>query len=271
MKIAIIGCGYVGSALALKLKEAGHYITATTRSLSKIPFLKSLADDVVTLQGNDLNSLTHLLRDQEAAILTIAADSQDSYESTYLQTAKNFTKAVSQARQLSQIIYTSSASVYGDHQGQIVHEETPLSTKLPTGHILIETEKILLNLSSKERQVCILRLGEIYGPGRQIVDRLRQMNGKPLSGDGCSMTNLIHLEDIVNGINHALTKPLKGTFNLCNDTHILRKRLYAQICTDEGIAPVYWDPSKPNIHAGNKLVSNNKIKSTGFHFTHAEF
>lgn len=270
MRIAIIGCGYVGSALAIKLRKNGHYVTTTTRSHSKTANLKAISDDVCILKGNDCEALKNLLQNQHAAILTLAADSQESYEDTYLDTAKALSNIISEIPQLSQIVYTSSTSVYGNHQGLTVDENTHVSSLHPTGQILISAEKILMDLSYKERSVCILRLGEIYGPNRQIAERLRQMKGKSLPGDGSSMTNLIHLDDIVAAINFALTQRLNGVFNLCSDIHIPRRDLYAQICQKEGLPAITWDPTKASLHSGNKVVSNAKIKLAGFNFLHTQ-
>lgn len=266
MKITIIGCGYVGSALAIKLKKNGHHVTVTTRSDAKIHSLQSIADDVHILEGNDTEAVKRLLASQEAVILSVAADSQDAYESTYLGAAKAIAEACEEAPNLSQIIYTGSTSVYGDHQGKIVNEETPTSPDHPTGKILLATEEILLKMSSKQRNVCIFRLGEIYGPNRQIADRLRRMNGKSLAGNGNSVTNLIHLDDIVEAILFTLNRNLNGIYNLCNDKHVTRKELYTQICQEEEIPEMTWDSSLKSIHSGNKLVSNNKIKACGFQF-----
>ena len=266
MKIAIIGCGYVGSALAYHLKEMGHYVTVTTRSPEKVSALQPISDAVCILEGNDLGRMKDLLQHQDAIVISVAADSQKTYRAAYQETADIIAQAVPSAPHLKQIVYTGSTSVYGDHQGHEVDEMTPPTTLHDTSQILLETERILLGLSNAERHVCLFRLGEIYGPNREIKDRLRQMNGRSLPGDGSSVTNLSHLDEIVRGIVFALETSLDGVYNLCNDVHISRKALYARICQEEGLDDVKWDPSRESIHSGNKLVSSAKIKSKGFQF-----
>lgn len=267
MKIAIIGCGYVGSALASKLKNDGHEITVTTRSELKVPFLKTISNHVTILQGNDKKALKALLEQQDAVILSLAADSQEAYETTYLETAKAISQVIEDCQKVSQIIYTGSTSVYGDHQGATVDEKTAVTSIHSTGKILIQTEDVLLQLSSKKRNVCIFRLGEIYGPGRQIADRLRHLNGKTLPGTGKSITNLISLDDIVKAITFALNDHLNGIYNLCGDVHLTRKDFYDQLCAQEQLPAVLWDATKTSIHSGNKLVSNAKLKAAGFSFS----
>lgn len=276
MKIAIVGCGYIGSALAVRFKHDGHFVTTTTRTSSKVPSLQSISDKVCVLKGDDVQAIKELLHDQEVVVLCMAADSQESYEQTYLNTAEAVAAAMEHALKLKHVVYTSSTSVYGDHQGDVVDEKTPASALSVNGRILVETENILLGLSRNDRYVCILRLGEIYGPGRLIADRLSRMlaQGSKLPGNGSSITNLIHLDDIVGGINFALDRRLNGVYNLCNDIHMTRKELYTQICAEERLPPVKWDPDKISLHSGNKLVLNTKIKAAGFNFltqlTHRE-
>lgn len=264
MNIAIIGCGYIGLALATFWKKSTHHLTVTTRSPQKAIPLQPFADSVKILQGNDLEALQKLLQNQDIVVLTLAADHPDTYESTYLETAKTLKKALLHCPGVSQIIYTGSTSVYGDHAGAIVDEETtPLPTNT-TNTILIKTEEELLSIASPSCKVCIFRLGEIYGPGRDLAERLRQINEAALPGTGENITNLIHRDDIVNAIDFALNNHLNGVFNLCNDVHIPRKELYEAICTREGLPSVKWNAAKKSIHSGNKTVSNEKIKHFGY-------
>ncbi len=264
MKIAILGSGYVGTALANHWKHAGHTITLSTRSPAKAAALAQSADRVQVLHGADITGLIQFLKDQEALILCQAADSQAAYEETYLGTAKALTAVLPHDPQLKHIIYTSSTSVYGEHQGAMVDETTPLIATHTPNQYLIAAEEHLFKLSNPSCSVCILRLGEIHGPGRQIADRLKKMQGQSLPGTGDSITNLTHLDDIVGACDFALKQRLSGIFNLCSDLHIPRRELYALICAQENLPLFTWDPSKKNIHASNKIVSNAKIKAAGY-------
>ena len=254
MNILIIGCGYVGCALALSLGEMGHHITVTTRTNEKVAHLSSIANEVKILEASDPDALREALAGQDIAIITVAAGSVENYEKTYLGTAKAISQATAHLPALKQIIYTSSTSVYGDHQGAEVDENTPTSPQHPSGKILVETEDILLSLSSPSLSVCILRLGEIIGPGRNPADRLRRMQGIPLPGDGSSIVNWVHLDDIVYAVKACVAQKLSGVYNLCRDDHPTRKEFYDKICREENLAAMEWDPTKISIHSGNKKV-----------------
>lgn len=259
MKICIIGCGYVGKNLAQKWKSEGHEVTVTTRSLERSYQLRPFADLVYILNDN----WHDLLEKQDIVLLSVAPDKGASYIETYLRTAETLSIFLKNSS-VSQVIYTSSTSVYGDHEGHIVDEMTLPKPNYNNAHILLGTEEILLKENSNKRRVCIFRLGEIYGPERSIVKRLEGIQGTQLSGNGASMTNLIHIEEINLAIDLAVKRRVEGIYNLCNDIHIPRKDLYHQICEENGWQDVIWNTNLINSHSGNKIVSNQKLKGTGW-------
>jgi nucleoside-diphosphate-sugar epimerase len=267
VKIGIVGCGYVGQAAALYWKQKGHHIAVTTRQPERVAFLQSLADSVTVLNSGALETF---VSQQEALLISVAPDRFSDYASTYLHTAKQIAE---QARDsdLKHLFYTSSTSIYGDYGGAWIDEITPLKHDHENGKILSETEQVLLGCTSKDLKVCILRLGEIYGPGREIENRLRRMQNQSFAGTGHSYTNLVHLTDIVMALDFALQHNLNGIYNLCNDFHIPRNLFYEKLCQKEQIPPIKWDHERSNFHQGNKRVSNQKIKNVGFSFTHPNY
>ena len=259
MKIGILGCGYVGRAAALQWKELGHTVTVSTRHKDKIPELKEVSDKVVLIES----SLKPLLEGQDALLFSTAPDSADAYKSAYLDNALAIQSLAPEYPDLKQLLYTSSTSVYGDHQGAWVTEDTPLHSYHERIEILIKTEQTLLDLRTLNRNVCILRLGEIIGPGRELAHRLRERIGKSFPGTGQNFTNFSHLNTIVKGLTFALDKHLDGVYNLCEDIHIPRKDLYEGISQELGLPVPIWDPSQFSHHHGNKKVSSDKIKASG--------
>lgn len=263
MEIGIIGCGYVGKALARFWKSAGHRITAsTTLSTNRIEDLNAYVDCVEVVQGDLPTFFANAFARQNVLLVSVAARNPQEYEAVYLNTAQALAQAAPKLPFLQQIIYTSSTSIYGDHQGQWVDETTLPAPANRNAHILLEAERILEQIQKK---ICIFRLGEIYGPGREFAERLRHLK-KPLPGTGGNYTNLIHLEDIVGAIDFAMRAGLHGIYNLCNDIHILRQELYNAICEKNGFEKVIWDPAIQSMHGGNKRVSNVKLKAAGYQF-----
>lgn len=267
--IGILGCGYVGQACAAFWRAQGYTVSVTTRQACRVSFLEKLAHKVYLLDSSV--SLKEFIKKQEAILISVAPTEKQDYTSTYLQTAKKLVEDFSLSYPLKQLIYTSSTSVYGDHQGAWVDETTPLIPSSPSSTILIETEQVLLRSFLPPVSVCVFRLGEIYGPGRTIEERLRGSNQKKFPGNGKSYTNLIHLRDIVRACDFALNHQLKGIYNLCNETHLLRHLFYDTLCTKNHLAFIQWDNQQTNTHAGNKRVSNQRLKNLGFKFEKKDF
>lgn len=268
MNIAIIGCGYIGTEVALLWTKKGHHITATTRSPEKLDELSKAAQKSQILKGGDEQELIPLITNNDAILVSIAADGPEQYETAYLQTAQIFRHLALEMDLPRHLIYTSSTSVYGDHHGRWVDEESELLVKGEQGKILIESEKIYLSLQELGWHVCILRLAEIYGPDRELSKRVKQLENHTLPGTGDSYTNMIHKTDCAHGIDYAFRHNLEGIFNLADDDHPTRKELYHQISEKFRLPQAKWDPTHKSMHNGNKRVSNHKIKAEGFIFRH---
>jgi len=86
-----------------------------------------------------------------------------------------------------QLIYTGSYAVYGDREGAWVDEASPVAPANPNGQILCETEQVLLSASSDDMSVCILRLGGIYGPRRELVKYLVEWLVRPGNGEDATI------------------------------------------------------------------------------------
>lgn len=266
--IAIIGCGYIGMEVAALWNKRGHSVTATTRSPERLLELSQVAQKGVVFKGDDEDGLVHLIGANDTILVSIAADSHEHYETAYLQTARLFRHLALEMEMPRQLIYLSSTSVYGEHKGLWVDEQSELLGKSDQAKILIETEKTYLSLDELGWTVCALRLAEIYGPGRELSKRLRQLEGHTLPGSGDQYTNMIHKTDCAAAIDYALRHHLEGVFNLADDDHPTRKALYDAIAHKFQLPHVQWDPNISGLHSGNKRVSNHKIKSEGFVFRH---
>ncbi|MGB7520402.1 MAG: NAD(P)H-binding protein, partial [Spirulinaceae cyanobacterium] len=120
MKITILGCGYVGKAVANKWNAAGHNLTVTTTTPEKVTELEKVAQKVVVLKGDDLPALTKLIADQETILFSIGAKKRTvaAYQEAYLNTAKNLVTALENSSTVKQLIYTGSYALYGDQKGE---------------------------------------------------------------------------------------------------------------------------------------------------------
>ncbi|MBV6626703.1 MAG: SDR family oxidoreductase [Rivularia sp. (in: Bacteria)] len=271
MNIAIVGCGYVGYAVAKYWKQNTDFvITATTTTPAKVSALQEVAQKVEVVETSDVKALKSVLQNQDVVLLSVGAKSRDSYEETYLKTAENIVSVLQDNPTVKQLIYTASYSVYGDRNGATVDEETATAPSNPNGEILDKAEKILLGASSENLRVCSLRLGGIYGEGRELVKIFSRAFGETRPGSGEEITNWIHLDDIVGAIEFARQQQLDGIYNLVDDAHLASKELIDNLCKKYNKPQVIWDASQTKTRAYNSRVSNQKIKQAGYELIHPQ-
>jgi len=270
MNMTIIGCGYVGFAVAkLWNQKMTFLVTATTTTPERLITLQTVAQRSLLLKTNDAEGLKSVVKNQDVVLLSIGSKTGSTYEETYLETAKTLVPVL-QKSGVKQLLYTSSCSVYGDQNGRLVDEDTPI---FPTSHnsqILAETEQLLLSVSNDNLKVCILRLGGIYGLGRELVKIYGRIAGTTRPGTGEEPANWIHLDDIVAGIEFARKHHLQGIYNLVDDAYLSNREIIDKVCETHNLEKVRWDASQPSVRAYNARISNQKIKGAGYKLVHPQ-
>ncbi len=273
MNILIIGCGYVGQAIASFWQQQDHQLTLTTTTLAKISQLSPLGQ-VVIVEKDSLKALTNIIQNQEVVVFSVSPGRRGrdpvTYRQTYLETAKNLVSILQNASNVKQLIYTGSYAVLGNHNGEWVDEETPYIPVNERGQILAETEQVLLSAQSETLKVCILRLGGIYGLGREVEKIFGSWFGTTQRGTGEDYVNWVHLDDIVTALEFTRLHKLQGIYNLVNDVPIKKRELLDKLAQVHDLESVIWDKSDPGKLPYNTKVSNEKIKAAGFQFIYPQ-
>ena len=269
MNVAIIGCGYVGTAVAKCWQQKMTLlITVTTTTPERVNELQSIAQKVIVLQGDNREALESLLQGQDCVLLSVAPKRGNAYKETYLQTVQTVVSALKKSP-VKQLIYTGTCSVYGNQNGELVDEETTTKPTNENQKILNDTEQVLLT-ELAGIHVCILRLGGIYGPNRELVKIYSRVAGQTRPGDGSEPSNWIHLDDIVGAIEFARHHQLQGIYNLVDDANLLNREVIDSVCKAHNLPPVTWDTSQPANRNYNARISNQKIKAAGYKFIHPQ-
>lgn len=272
MKIGIIGCGYIGSAIALLWHQQGHEVTVTTTTPEKVSKLQTISDQVAIVSGDDLDSLKQLVKHQDVILLSVSAKQPtiDGYRQSYLETAKNVVAAIKQAPNVQQLIYTSSYGILGNKNGKWTDETAPVAPVNQQGEILCQTESILLSLPQSKSKTSILRLTGVYGKGRELIKIFRSWAGTTRPGNGKDYSNWVHLDDIVNGIEFARQKQLQGIYNLNSDEILPRFEFFARLFKTHKLPPITWDSSRQSLRPYNLKLDNQKLKDLGFKLIHPQ-
>ena len=268
MRILLIGTGYVGMALTASWKDPNDRFIATTTTESKLEEVQSLkqVERSALLEIKKTTDLRPLIEQCDAVIVTVAPKRGAGYRETYLDTATCLKEAVKNRKEPLYLLYTSSTGVYGNQGGALVDESSKTASDITRAKTLSEVEDLLLSCENSQIQVCVLRLGGIYGPMRSLEKRAERMSKKEMGGSGDEPTNHIHLEDITGAIQFCLTNRLSGVFNLVNEDHPSRRQLYGALCEKLNLAPPVWKAGSPSVT--NARVSGEKIKNAGYLFQH---
>ena len=272
-KIAIIGCGYVGSALGRELVRHGHDCVGTTTTPTRFHEIAGLGIRPALLDIADTNRLGGLLSDRDMAYLTIAAGRADrSYRETYVDGAASLMAAAgangangangaagANCASLRRIVYTSSTGVYAQDDGSWVDETSDTKPDNDDGRALVDAERVILEGAERLGiTATVLRLAGIYGPSRDPADRIARMAGSERS-NGDTLVNLVHRDDIVAALLRLVDVPYLGILNLAADTPTTRRSFYDRLVAARGLEPIRW-AEKPGRNLRGKRVRNSLIK-----------
>ncbi|QNI52527.1 NAD-dependent epimerase/dehydratase [Synechococcus sp. RS9915] len=272
MDLTIVGCGYVGVALAERLQPRRPQLklTLTTTNSERLEQLDPLADRVEVCDATNPMQLLAALRQSSSAVFCLGpkGDRQvdaNGYRHTFVDSFRCLTSLLPQLPELRQIVYTGSCSIYGDAEGDWVDEQTPPAPSRGHGDVLLESEQLLSGIS--DRRVCILRLGALYGPGRELDQRLRGLAGLERPGNGATYSNWLHVADAAGALEAALDAAWAGLVNVVNDEPIRLRDLVGRSLQRQGLAPVRWlGKDKPG--SGGRRIRNSRLKQLGYQLQH---
>ena len=272
MNLTIIGCGYVGLALAQRLQPRRPQLrlTRTTPRNERRDELTPLADRVQMCDATEPTQLLEVLRDCNSAVFCLAPKGNrqvdaNGYHHTFVDSFTCLKSLLPQLPNLQQILYTGSCSVYGDAQGDWVDEQTTPEPGAGHGDVLWQSEQLLNGI--RDRQVCILRLGALHGPGRDLDRRFRGLAGLERPGSGSSFSHWIHVDDAAGALEAALDGEWTGVVNVVNDEPIRLRDLVAGSLSRQGLAPVRWLGEQEPQPEGRR-IRNRRLKQLGYRLQH---
>jgi nucleoside-diphosphate-sugar epimerase len=241
-QMLIFGMGYAASHLADRLRARGWEVAGTTRDgrTGSIAF----ADDAAVLAA--LRGATHILSSVPPAggadpVLARYGDAIALAPATWTG-------------------YLSSTGVYGDAEGAWVDESAPVKGRRPDRNAADAAWERLRG------DIRILRLPGIYGPGRSILDRIREGRAHRIDLPE-QVFSRVHVDDIAGGVIASFRGPA-GVYNLADDEPCHQNRLVEWGCAMLGapLPPLQsldeagLSPAARAFYAENRRVANGKAK-----------
>lgn len=269
MTVVLAGCGDLGTEAALRFAALGHHVLGLRRSAEKLP----ASIDAVSV---DLGTTRPTLpADTEIVVVALSAGSRDvdTYRASYVDGLRNVLDALDEAGAAdARVLFVSSTAVYDVDDGSVVDETTPATGASPTAEVILEAEALL---HARRPDGIVLRLGGIYGPGRErLITQVRDGDARLAEPAGSSPhTNRIHRDDAAAAIVHLTTTsaPTDVLYVGVDDEPARLDDVLAFVA-DELRSPV--PPSAPprgRQAGGDKRLSNARLRGTGFTFEYPTF
>ncbi|ELZ51449.1 NAD-dependent epimerase/dehydratase [Halorubrum coriense DSM 10284] len=284
MRVVVVGCGYVGLALAAQLDARGHAVTGVRRSDAGLDAVDAAGPDVdaVRADATDPESLS-VLPDADAVVFAASSGGRgaDAAREVYVDGLANVVDEYgSRASPPERLVYTSSTGVYGDHDGGWVDEETPVEPTTEKTRVLVEAERIATERAAEAGiDGTVVRFAGLYGTDRYRLERY--VEGPVTAG----YLNMVHRDDAAGSVRHLLeTDRARDRAVLVVDDEPVDKHVFADWLADACGAPHPEKRSKDErIAAGDlsaaaerrirtsKRCSNALLRDLGYEFVHPTF
>jgi nucleoside-diphosphate-sugar epimerase len=257
--LVILGCGYVGSAVARAGLAAGRHVRVCGRSSARLAgTLGAEGAEVKFVDASNPKNFTAALNGMHgAAVLYSIPPVTALPPGTALRAAMQAAYGVG----ASSFVHLSSSGLYGDEPDDEtwIDEDTPLTPDAAMQNVVSEEQEIE-RASFDRLKITILRLAPVYGPGRGVRNRMRKGEFKILD-EGQHATSRIYIDDLVRVILACEDKgPRKATYLVGDDEPTTQGEYATWLANHLGV-PV--PPNRTRFEAGKARVAhrNRKIRN----------
>lgn len=248
-RIAIIGCGWLGSSLAMNLLQTNLKVHGTSRSKENINELIEQGLIPHLLQYENFNEPQNWMNECDVLVLNIPpSDFKFLYAEKMVEVSKNMKKD-------AQIIFISSTSVYTNNDG-IVTEKTKATGGPRNGKWVLDAEEQLA--TAHKTNLTIIRMSGLVGGERHPA---KYMSGKEYEFGG-NPVNLIHRDDCVGLIELVINKNIRGKIinGVCEENPT-RKDYYTYAAEKMYLAPPVFLSSEAK---GFKRIDSEILGEIGY-------
>lgn len=266
MKLFVFGFGYSATHFVARFGARFTAIHGTVRSPEKAGELKRAGVTPLLFDSATGDADPAILPALDAAdVILVSVQPTPTGDPALAR----FGEAVAAAPAWRRLVYLSTIGVYGDHDGRWIDETTPPDPANDRGATRLAVEAAWLALGAPpRRQVAVLRLAGIYGPGRSVVDDLREGSARRIDKPG-QVFNRIHVADIAGAIAGAFDSPAaQGVWNVTDDEPAPAPDVVAYGAELLGVEPppltpfdtAALSPMARSFYSANRRVANAAVK-----------
>ena len=261
----VVGCGYLGNRVARRWLASGCQVTVVTRHEARAAEFAAVGLRPIVADVTQPETLRPLSEQPvfETVLFAVGYDpsSQSSRHQVYVEGLAAVLDSLPSS--VARFLFVSSTGVYGQTDGRLVDEDTPVEPVREAGQAFLAAEKLLAAHPLGNRSI-ILRLAGLYGP-RRIPRRADLLAGRPIVATDHGLVNLIHVDDAAEVVLAAETRAVAPRTYLVADGHpVARREYYGQLAQLLGLpSPRFTDPHCDNRLAerggSNKRVNNARM------------
>jgi nucleoside-diphosphate-sugar epimerase len=265
ISIFCFGFGQVAKNFIKKLSVEKYNInlSTTSRSESSKETFKGINYNSYLFNSEKFDqNLVVKLKEADHILVSIPPENQEDL------VVKNFSKFI-QSSKVKWITYLSATSVYGDHKGEWVNENSKTNPISNNGIARLKAENSWISLEKNNKlPVQIFRLSGIYSNEANILVRLKSGDVKLINKKDHYFSR-IHVDDIASILFKSLLKFKPGEiYNLSDDKPSSSEEVTlfgAKILNIKNIEKIEVDEIKnemlKNFYNESKKVSNKKVKN----------
>lgn len=184
-RLLVLGLGYAGQAVAHRARRNGWDVAGTARDPARLPPLPGIETLAFKNAGAAIAAASHI------CVTAAPAESGDPILAAH---GDAIGRALA-AGTLRWVGYVSTTGVYGDRGGGWVDETTPPAPTQPRSRRRLAAEEQWRAALAGRAALDIARAGGIYGPGRSVLDELREGTARRVVKPGHAFSR-IHRDDI---------------------------------------------------------------------------
>ena len=287
--VGIVGCGWLGTALAHQLQAQGVDVLATRSNVENTELLKSqgVNAEVLCLPAEQARLNTHAIFKQQCLVIAITPQFRQG-RVDYADKVQQLVQSAKVGNCVEQVILLSSSAIYNGLFG-LVDESITLDLSADKVSVLNDAEQAVLNFNSHNfnlnnfngksfnensgnssnddlvnRNAYVLRLSGLVGPNRHPGKFL--LNGRMLKSPQ-AIVNLIHQQDAVGLIQALLQSDSpSGIFNGVSSTQVTKKQYYQVAASALQLPAPNFEESEQSLDSEPKIVSGKKTR-TELHYS----
>ncbi|QSS96218.1 short-chain dehydrogenase [Psychroflexus sp. ALD_RP9] len=259
-KLGILGCGWLGKALAKHFIGKGVQVNASATTSTKLEELKKLGASAYCVKVTPLEILGDVesfFSPIEALVISIPPQLRKQSSADFLDSVRVLAREISKYSNIKKVLYISSTSVFIDHVSiPVYHEDYKFSSIEIDQNPVLKSEFIL---RAELPTVKILRFGGLIGNDRHPIHFLA---GKSNIKSPEAPVNLIQQSDCVSLIDALLDKFHQLTqicFHGVSTQHPKRRYYYLKKAKELQLEPPNFD--EDSVSSGKLISSQLTIKT----------